>query len=585
MPAAAFPRTRKRAVLAALAASALIVPYGALVTDFLTPYQEVPAPYYPPTYLIKKKSSGKASPINKIRLLPNTLEEKADRFVEDFLDKASDLWSSKSADHREQAMKCMSDDARASYLSYFKDHYNQHDHSPSAMPRMVVNRCLWEYRLNWKDVRKGPDFSFLYGIAAVPPESSSPEFFKGELRVSVEKTENSYKITEFSITPERSFLQKSFSITHESSSLQDLIISARKNRCRQLDEKVVKALIDGWLTYENGNVAESIKLYDEALAIEPNLPMYYAIRAGRKSSGGNLKGAVADYTKAIELTPDDASLYKNRGSDRYDLGDYKGCVADYDQLEKLDPNYPRTHLLRGASYRALGDYKKALADFDRLLERDDQLLKSLAHYHKAKAFHYMPGKDDRKAMDEINSAIALNKTNADFYCFRGWLRQVSCSDLNGAIADLNQALMLDPCLEDAYTDRASIYTQAQAFDHAMRDAEWALFIESDSASGFMAKSWLHSIEGKPDLAIQDLNKALSTSKDWPDKRKAFYLKCRAESYMKLFRFDKAFADIAAANKLAPGEVDSVPLDVILQEAYYSYMRAKLAFHTHNKKTK
>ncbi|HMO19811.1 MAG TPA: hypothetical protein PKC98_02460, partial [Candidatus Melainabacteria bacterium] len=89
MPVAAFPRTRKRTVLAALAASALIVPYGALVTDFLTPYQAVPAPYNPP--LASEQAPAPIQARQELILLKETNKGQAELFTRAWINDALDL--------------------------------------------------------------------------------------------------------------------------------------------------------------------------------------------------------------------------------------------------------------------------------------------------------------------------------------------------------------------------------------------------------------------------------------------------------------------------------------------------------------
>ena len=70
----------------------------------------------------------------------------------------------------------------------------------------------------------------------------------------------------------------------------------------------------------NGEYAEAIKYYDEAIKLKPNMADAYYNKAVAKTKLGLLKEAIEEYDKAIELRADYTYAYYNRGLLKSDLG-------------------------------------------------------------------------------------------------------------------------------------------------------------------------------------------------------------------------------------------------------------------------
>jgi len=120
-----------------------------------------------------------------------------------------------------------------------------------------------------------------------------------------------------------------------------------------------------------GEFLEAIKLYDRAIAIEPNYPEPYYNRGKAKLSINIFRGAIDDFDLAISLAPDDADAFNNRGIAKRKAGDIDGAITDYSMALKLNPSLFRVYLNRGIARHASGDRRGALADF--LIARDNNV--------------------------------------------------------------------------------------------------------------------------------------------------------------------------------------------------------------------
>ena len=167
---------------------------------------------------------------------------------------------------------------------------------------------------------------------------------------------------------------------------------------------------EGLKLYYEGNFNGAIKLYSEALEINPNYFEAYTNRGNaygklrqyepalqdfNKSIGinpnyewaycnrgvvyydlGQFERAIEDYTQAIKINPNDELYYNNRGNAYLQLFQYKLAIKDYDKAIEFNPNYSTAYRNRGLCYREFGNNKKADADFEkaRQLENVKQLV-------------------------------------------------------------------------------------------------------------------------------------------------------------------------------------------------------------------
>lgn len=122
----------------------------------------------------------------------------------------------------------------------------------------------------------------------------------------------------------------------------------------------------GLLEYE-GKYAQAVKIYDEVVAMCPNMATAYTRRGTAYMHQDDYVPAIADLTKAIELNPRDDEAYLNRAliygyREEYDL-----AIADYTKMLNHTPD-DLTYVNRGVMYKKKGDYERAAADWREALK-------------------------------------------------------------------------------------------------------------------------------------------------------------------------------------------------------------------------
>lgn len=86
----------------------------------------------------------------------------------------------------------------------------------------------------------------------------------------------------------------------------------------------------------NGNLEEAIKLYAEAIQLNPQSAALYAKRAGLFIKLNKPNAAIRDCDKALFLNPDQSLAYKFRGRAHRLLGEWEEAAKDLSMACKLD---------------------------------------------------------------------------------------------------------------------------------------------------------------------------------------------------------------------------------------------------------
>lgn len=165
----------------------------------------------------------------------------------------------------------------------------------------------------------------------------------------------------------------------------------------------------------------------------PRLAHVYFWRAVGWNKKGNYPQVIADTTKALRLKPDQA-LHNLRGSAYFDKGEYDIAIADFNDALRSGPPSGTIFHNRGNAFRGKGDYARAIADYDQ-----------------------------------------ANKLSPNAYSLlnRGLSKQ-ALGSLDGALADINDAIRLDPSLPSGLIDRAVVWRAKGDLDRAIADGTEAI---------------------------------------------------------------------------------------------------------------
>mgnify|MGYP002624900382 CR=1 FL=1 len=222
--------------------------------------------------------------------------------------------------------------------------------------------------------------------------------------------------------------------------------------------------------YRTSNHAEALKLYSEAIELDPMFAMAYNNRGYTYTELGQYDRAMSDLNRAIELDPQLKLAYNNRGRVFSRWRQYDRAVMDYNRAIELDPNYATPYNNRGYVYDELKQYELAIADYTR--------------------------------------AIELNPTFTMAYNNRGFAH-ISLKQYERAISDLSRAIEIDAKFAWAYNNRGTAYLLTGDIDKALRDFDKAIECDSRYAKAYKNRGYCYKALGDDERAQADFDKAKS----------------------------------------------------------------------------
>lgn len=290
----------------------------------------------------------------------------------------------------------------------------------------------------------------------------------------------------------------------------------------------------------------SIQYFNRVIDAKPYLAEPYFLRAIAKYNLEDYAGAEADASKAIELNPFITDAWEvrgvarqNRGNDADAIGDYEHALsllprnrnllfnlamaqegakkyADADstfaRLLRYYPKYDNAWLGRAQLRLATADSTGAAADIERALQLNPNALNG----YIMRADMAMHGGGDMKAaLADMNDAVRLQPKLAGLYINRAYIRY-SLNDYFGAMADYDYALQLEPANATALFNRGLLLAEVNANDRALNDFSAVLRLDPDNYRALYMRAMIHRAKGNYREAIADVNRVAEAFPEFPD---------------------------------------------------------------------
>lgn len=148
-----------------------------------------------------------------------------------------------------------------------------------------------------------------------------------------------------------------------------------------------------------------------------------------------------------------------------------------------------------------------------------------------------------EAIDDINMAIKINPTKAEYFDTLGMLNYLQ-GKLHEAIINYSEAIRLDPKNANYYCNRGSIYSLLDNQQKALDDCNIALKIDQDFSRAYSNRGAVYYKMEKYQNALNDLNVAILLS---PKMFVAY--NTRGCVYYKIMQYDNAIDDFNQAIQL------------------------------------
>ncbi len=211
--------------------------------------------------------------------------------------------------------------------------------------------------------------------------------------------------------------------------------------------------------YNTGDLDGAIRAYREYLALAPDSVQARSNLGAALARSGRYDEAIAEYDTGLTKSPDNPALLMNLGLAYYKMGRHAEAAARFERAVTLSPQFKeQVTLLLAVCYNNLGRFKEAVG--------------LLAPLEKDKAgdpgFDYLYGTaliGDGQEATAVIKRILSRGDSAEAYLLRGTL-EMSAHDRDGARADLEKAVALNPRLPGAHARLGELLLAAGETEHA-----------------------------------------------------------------------------------------------------------------------
>jgi tetratricopeptide (TPR) repeat protein len=215
-------------------------------------------------------------------------------------------------------------------------------------------------------------------------------------------------------------------------------------------KEAVSAFKRGRKYSQQGNHAEAIPYYTEAISLGIEDGVVYNNRAIAYINSGEILLAIADFDKSIQLKPDKAELYFNRAGLYFELQDHHSSIRDLSAAINIDNSYAEAYIKRAFIYSLLAEENMlacAISDLTKIIESDSDKY-SYLYFQRGVTFLKLKNYPD--AISDLTKVIKVDPNNAHAYYYRGVAKNLN-SD-NTCNDDFDIALKLNPSIEGLIKD-------------------------------------------------------------------------------------------------------------------------------------
>ena len=213
--------------------------------------------------------------------------------------------------------------------------------------------------------------------------------------------------------------------------------------------------------------------------------------------------AAVCFGACVALTDDFAPAWLDRGTAFSRMRFYDQAIDDFDRAVNLDPTLFEAYIQRATAKTARGDHRGAADDFTRAIETGKAPVR--AYFLRAAARERAGDRAGAKA----DRDHALTLTPADALSWLGRAEARTPTDPAAALADVGEALRLDPFLVEAYEQKAHILAEKlNRSAEAVAALDRAVELNPDYVPARAGRGVLLARRGDRDAAIRDARESL-----------------------------------------------------------------------------
>jgi len=246
------------------------------------------------------------------------------------------------------------------------------------------------------------------------------------------------------------------------------------------------------------------------------------------------------WTKVIQTYPVNWYAYYNRAKLNSDKNPDQ-ALADLTKSISFLSNQSMTYYARGTIYMQQGNYQDAISDFINAISLKPDDIQSQINLSSC----YRSLKNYQAAIDQYTVALEIGTMQSKVLNGRG-ATYLDRGNLQPALNDFNQAILLDPEYTKAYLNRANLLVRNEfgQFNAAIEDYNYYLREFPKDHMSYFRRGFAKAKINKHQEALVDFGTAISLNV-----KQGFYHIGRAQSLEQLGRNQEALNDLRRAQEL------------------------------------
>lgn len=297
----------------------------------------------------------------------------------------------------------------------------------------------------------------------------------------------------------------------------------------------------GIISCQIGDSNKSLVLFQQAIEIDPNNPIFHCSLAEILKEIGRLEESIACYHKALVIKPDFAEVFCDLANVYHCQKNDSKAIGCYQKALQLKPDFVEAYYNLGNCYLEQREFEKAICQYQRALDLNPGYAD--AHFNLGIGLFELGKFDD--AMAAYQKALALKPDRVEVHYNMAIVYQAQ-SNFKKAIAAYQKAIMLEPDFPQAYNNMGNAYQNQGDAKTAIACFQKALQLKPDYTESHynLGKSY-HDLNRYQD-AIACFQKALQIAP-------GFYKACNnlAKTYQDLRQVEKATHFYSRALELKP----------------------------------
>lgn len=294
----------------------------------------------------------------------------------------------------------------------------------------------------------------------------------------------------------------------------------------------------------NNEFQEALKDFNHLISLKDDAAFYYIYRGMTYEYIGEILRAKADFKKALTLNPKKDFYYYNRGMVRYKVGDYKNAYKEFSYAIEIEPNDADYFYFRGLMNEKLAKDQMAISDYLKTLKINNKhpdAMRRISILREKMHTDYLDEDKDEQQKDKKLHDAAFAQTYFDNAC-----EALGEKDYKRAVTELNHAIAIQENMAFYHIYQGIAYRKLNDENSMTESFHKAMAINPNKAMFFFNR-------GKAEMECKDYEKAIEEFTRAINMEKNFaYYTYRAKAYKKSGKTEQAGLDLIQAEKFQSG---------------------------------